>query len=289
MMPQRYVLEQKSKLVEEVAKLLREYDVVGVASLHKVGSSQIQELRKKLQGSVYMKVVKNTIFRRALEKCDKPGIKELEKYLTGSNVFLFTNLSPFKLQLLLEESKTKRKPKAGDIATDDIVVPAGNTGIPPGPIISELNAVGIPTRIEAGSVWVTRDTLVARKGEVISRELAYALSRLNIKAIDVGLSLRAAYVDGLVIPEEQLKVDLDQIRGDIQEAYRAALSLSVEIAYPTPENVMHIIQAAHRRAVSLAVNASIITPETLPLVLARVEAEAAALHETLSKKGYKQG
>ena len=285
-MPQQYVIEQKSRMVEEVAELLKKYDVVGIASLHKVGSSQIQELRKRLHGTALIKVIKNTIFKRALEKCGKPGIEKLAEYLKGSNIFLFSDVNPFKLQLILDQCKVKRKPKAGDIATDDIIVPAGNTGIPPGPVISELNAVGIPTRIEAGSVWVVRDTLVAKKGEVISRELALALARLNVKAITVGLSLKAAYVDGLVIPGELLSLDLDKLREDIAQAHRDALALSVEIAYPTPENIVQLIQLAHRRALGLSLEASIPTDESLPMLLARAEAQASALYSLLSSRGY---
>jgi ribosomal protein L10 len=45
-----------------------------------------------------MRVIKNTLMKRAIEKCeDKPKLKELEKYLTGSNIFLFTNANPYKL------------------------------------------------------------------------------------------------------------------------------------------------------------------------------------------------
>jgi large subunit ribosomal protein L10 len=85
---------------------------------------------------------------------------------------LFTDLNPFKLALLLERGKVKTTAKSGDIAAMDVVIPAGNTGQPPGPVISQLNAVGLPTRIESGSVWISKDTLVVRKGEVINERLA---------------------------------------------------------------------------------------------------------------------
>ena len=96
-------------------------------------------------------------------------------------------LNPFKLALLLERGKVKTTAKSGDIAAMDVVVPAGNTGQPPGPIISQLNGVGLPTRIESGSVWVSKDTLVVRRGEVINERLAGVLSKLGIKAVELGI------------------------------------------------------------------------------------------------------
>ncbi len=126
----------------------------------------------------------------------KEDLKKLEPFLEGSNVLLFTNLNPFKLALLLEKGKVKTTAKSGDIAAMDVVVPQGNTGQPPGPFISQLNGVGLPTRIESGSVWVAKDTLVVRKGEVINERLAGVLSKLGIKAVEAGLSMRAVYDEG---------------------------------------------------------------------------------------------
>jgi len=282
-MSQKYVLEKKAKIVEEMRDLLKKYPVVGVASLHKVSSPLLQELRRKLKGKVYMRVVKNTLMKRALNGCGKPGIEKLEEYLKGSNIFMFTNMNPFKLQLLLDKTKITVVPKPGDVATSDIVVPAGNTGLPPGPIISELNAVGIPTRIESGSVWVVRDTIVARKGETISRELALALSRLNVKALEVSLSLKAAYADGIVIPEKELKLDLDATKNEISQAYIEAFNLSVNAAYPTSENITQILCKAHIEAFNLAFNASIPTKETLSLLLAKAYAEMINLSMVIAK------
>jgi large subunit ribosomal protein L10 len=175
--------------------------------------------------------------KRAIENVkEKPELKKLEKYLSGSNVFLFTNMNPFKLALLLEKSKVRLIAKAGDVASFDVIVPAGNTGLPPGPIISQLNAVGLPTRIESGSVWIAKDTLVARKGEVISEKLASVLSKLGIKAVEAGLTLKAVYDDGLLIEERQLTLNIDETRKQLEAAQNEAFRLSINIAYPTKEN-----------------------------------------------------
>ena len=45
---QRLSLMRKMKEVEEVKGIIQRYRVIGVADLHKVRASQLQELRKKL-------------------------------------------------------------------------------------------------------------------------------------------------------------------------------------------------------------------------------------------------
>jgi len=266
--------KEKAKEVEEIKSLIQQYKAIGIASLQKVRAPQLQELRKKLNGRARLRVVKNTIMKRAIEECkDKPGLEEIGKDLSGSNVFLFTNLNPFRLALLLEKSKVKAAARAGDVAAHDVIVPAGNTGLPPGPIISQLAAVGLPTRIEAGSVWISRDTLVARKGETISARLATVLSKLGIDSVEIGLTLKTAYDDGLIITAEQLQLDLEGVQRSLEEAHAYAFNLSLNAAYPLPENIPLLLQKARREAYGLALSVGIASPDTIADLVRRAHME----------------
>lgn len=284
----RPVPEWKKKLVEEIKGYLRRYRYLLVADLYKVRAAQLQELRKMLRGRALIKVLKNTLVSRAVDdvKDDKPGLEDIKAYLHGQNIFIFTDENPFELARLVERFKVKVIPAPGDVATSDIVVPAGNTGMPPGPIISTLSALGIPTRIEAGSIWITKDAVVARKGDTISYELAYVLSKLGIKALELGITLKVAYMDGLIVPGEQLSLDIEGMKEAIAEAHIAAINLSLNASYPTKETSALLVQMAHTRALALALAAAIPTPETLNLLLARAEAEATALSKLLAEKGF---
>src|SRR4030066_1168751 len=198
-MPSQQVLEAKATEVDAIKDILKEYKLIGIASLKKVRASQLQELKKSMAGKVYLRVLKNTLIKIAIDEMNQEDLKKLEEYLEGSNVFLFTDLNPFKLALLLEHGKVKTTAKANDIAAMDVVIPASNTGQPPGPVISQLNAVGLPTRIESGSVWVSKDTLVVRQGEEINERLAGGLSKLGVKGVERGLAMQAVYDEGLII------------------------------------------------------------------------------------------
>lgn len=280
----KQIVMQKAAQVEEITKLLNEHKAVGIASLQKVRAAQLQEMKKKLKEVANIRVIKNTLMRRAVTECkDKPSLEKLEPLLSGSNIFLFTDLNPFRLSLLLEKGRVKTTAKAGDIAAMDVIVPSGNTGQPPGPVISQLNSVGLPTRIEAGSVWINKDTMVAKKGDVINARLASVLSKLGIKPVEVGLILKSVYENGLLIMADQLHIDLDSFRKNLIEASFDALNLSLNAGYTTSDNASLLLQTAHREAFNLALNAGIPTSETISDLLRKAHAEALNLNTKLPK------
>ncbi len=281
----RQVLTEKAEEVEELKDLMLRHKVVGAASLEKVRAAQLQELRRKLENSAHLRVVKNTIMKRAIAQCkQKPELKKFEKHLSGPNIFLFTDLNPFKLALLLQKSKVKTTARAGDIAANDVVVSAGNTGLPPGPIISQLSAAGLPTRIESGSVWITRDTVAVKKDEVIDARLAGVLSKLGVKSVEVGLTMKLAYDDGNIITGDRMQIDLEETRRNIEEAHGSALNLSLNAAYPTLENIAFLIQTVHHRARMLALNASISAPDTIVDLIRKAHANMLILNTKITKE-----
>jgi len=286
-MPSQQVLEEKSAEVEAIKDLLQEYKFIGVASLQKVRATQLQALKKNLTGKVYMRVLKNTLMKLAIDELGKAELQKLETYLEGSNVLLFTNLNPFKLALLLERGKVKTTAKSGDIAAMDVVIPAGNTGQPPGPIISQLNAVGLPTRIESGSVWVSKDTLVVRKGETINERLAGVLSKLGVKAVEAGLSMQAVLDEGMIILGDKLKLDIEGTRKILEQSNAEAFSLSLAIAYPTSENIVTLLQVAHQKAVALSLGAAVPTKETISDLIRKAQTEMLSVNNAVEKASNK--
>jgi len=287
-MPSKQVLEQKTKEVEEITNLLKRYKIIGIASLQKVRAPQLQEFKKNLADKVFMRVLKNTLMKLAIENCkERADLKKLEEHMKGPNVFMFTDLNPFKLALILERGKVKTTAKSGDTAAFDVVVPAGNTGQPPGPIISQLNAVGLPTRIESGSVWINKDTLVVKKGEAINERLASMLSKLGIKPVETGLTLTVVLDEGLIVTQNQLKLDLEGTEHDVENAYAESFALSLSISYPTKENMVALLQITHKEAYALSLGAAIPTKETIEDLIRKAHAEMLSLSSrvpTLERK-----
>ncbi|MDQ1280950.1 MAG: large subunit ribosomal protein [Thermoproteota archaeon] len=280
---ERKALARKATEVDDLVELINKYNVFGIASLYKVRSRQLQELSKKFRPDVCMKVSKSGLIKRALKKSDRSKIDALLNYLTGSSILIFTNLNPFKLTLLFDQSKIRMTAKAGDIAPDDILISAGNTGMPPGPAISELHEAGLRTRIDSGSVWVLQDTIVAKKGEAISAKVASVLSKLGVKPLEVGLRMLAAYDNELILTSDQLVLDLDGTRTQIDEAFWTAMNLAVNIMYPTTETIRIILQSAQYRAKNVAIMANYATPEVIGELIAKASTNMRSLATTIAK------
>jgi len=244
----------KEDLVSEIVQKLEKSPVLSVAGLEKVRSIQVHEIRRKLRGKIAMKVLKNTMMVKAAERVEgkRPGITEFAKRLSGPNLFMFTEMDPLQLAVVLQTSKVRVPAKAGDIATSDIVIPAGNTGLAPGPVISEFGEAKVPTKIEGGSIWVIRDTVVVEKGQAVTAKIAALLSRLSIKPIEAGLALKGAYDRGRLVWADALAIDLEAVRADLVAAAKNAMVLAVEAAYVTRDTLALILGKAYRQAIALA-------------------------------------
>ena len=272
----------KKAIFSDLSELLKEYSVVAVADLQKVRSSQIQEIRKKLRGKAELIVAKNTILRKAAEKAEKENVDKFAEEVTGSKVLIFTRMNPFELILFLHKNKVRVPVKGGDVASSEVMIPAGNTGLQPGPVISEFNEAKVPTRIEGGSIFVAKDTVVAEKGEVVSTKTASLLSKLGMKPMEAGLSLSYAYDNGMVLGPNELAFDLDRMKADFSSAARLALGVAVEANIMLPETAPIMISKAYRQAVAVSVEAGFLTKETAPLILQKAYANMTALSSAIS-------
>jgi len=276
----------KVDAVERVAKLAKQYPVLAIASLSKVRGTELMAVRKGLRGKAEVFVVKNTLATLGLKKAGIKNAEQLLSRLTGQNALIFSTDDPFKLFLTLDKSKVFLAARAGDVAPEDIMVPAGNTNLPAGPVLSEFREAGIQTKIESGSIYVNKDSVAVKKGAVVSPKLASLLSKLNIKPIKAGVTIALAYENGLIYAGDLVAIDLEKYRQSLMEAYSSSRGLAVIIGYVTKETAPEIIAKAYREAMSLAVEAGFMTPETAPRILAKAEAEASALMAKAREKGF---
>ena len=277
---------KKGETVERVTELAKKYPVIAVTTLSKVRSTQLMAVRKALRGHAEVYVVKNKLAILGLKNAGIKNADQLLSHLSGQNALIFSTYDPFKLFLTLDKSHVYLHARAGDKAPNDIIVPAGNTSLPAGPVLSEFREAGISTKIEGGSIWVNKDSVALKKGGEVTPKLASLLSKLNIKPIRAGLTIALAYEDGLIYSGDLVAIDLVKYRQSLVDAYTSAKGLSILIGYVTKETAPDIIAKAYREAVSVAVEAGFVTKETAPLILGKAEAEAAALTAEAKKKGF---
>jgi len=269
--------KRKTQMYQQLQELPKKYKVLALVRMEKVRASQILPLRKKLRKDVEFVSIKDKVAQKALENVDVPGIKDIVSKLTGQCLFMFTNMSPFKLNVLLAKNKIMLPARGGDIASIDVVVPAKNTGIAPGPMLTEFKNAKIPTKIDQGTIWITKDTIPAKKGEVISEQLAALLGKMDIKPVEAVVVLESALEEGLVYAKEDMVIDVEQFAQELVQAHQEAISLSIEIAYVTPENVEQILAKAAQSARNVSVESGFLTDETKEQVLQKGQGQAQAL------------
>jgi len=263
------VSEEKRAIVDDTVKLLDDYKLIGAADLTKVGSGMLQDMRKQLRGRVAIRGIKNTLMRIAMERASLEGTDDFLNEIKGQNIYIFSNGNPFELAMTLHRNKVRVFAKDGDTALEDLVIPSGNTGLSPGPIISKFGGLGIRTRIEAGNIWVVQDTEVAKAGDAISADLADLLTRLAIRASEMGLEIKAVYEGGIVIPREDLILDMDVYAERLARAYSGAFQVALKAAYVTPATIVPLLSMAAQNARNVALEAAYMTPETAPELIAR--------------------
>ena len=264
-------------MYQQLQELPKKYNVIALVRMEKVRSSQLLPLRKKFKGEVEILSIKDKVAQKALAGIKIPSIEKMLDKLVGQCVLMFTNMSPFKLNILLGKNKIMLPARGGDVASIDVVIKAGNTGITPGPILTDFKEAGIATKIDQGTIWITKDSTAAKKGGVISAKLATLLSKLDVKPVEAGISLDTAIADGILYAKDEMVIDVEKYRNAFAQAYQEALSLSIEIGYVTKENIIPLLSKASQGAKSLAIEAGYLTDETKEQVLQKAHAHARAL------------
>jgi large subunit ribosomal protein L10 len=277
------VSEEKQAIVDATVKLLDDYKLIGAADLTKVGSGMLQDMRKQLRSRITVRGIKNTLMRIAMEKAGLEGTDDFLSEIKGQNIYIFSNGNPFELAMTLHRNKVRVFAKEGDTALEDLVIPSGNTGLSPGPIISKFGGLGIRTRIEAGNIWVVQDTEVVKAGNTISADLADLLTRLGIRASEMGLEIKAVYEGGIVIPREDLILDMDVYAERLARAYSGAFQVALKAAYVTPVTIVPLLSMAAQNVRKVALEAAYMTPETAPEIIAKANAQAVNLAKAVGR------
>ena len=281
--PAKKVAKWKLEEVDELAKLIQDYPVVAVFKLVGLRANLLHEIRKILRDKAILRVAKKTLFCKAAEKAGKPELKQLLEDVKEPVGLIFSKIDAFKLKLILDKNRIPMHAKAGERADMDVIVPEMNTGLPPGPILGDFGKLKIPTKIEGGQIWIAKDTLVAKKGDVISPLLASLLARLDIKAVLKGVEIEKAYVDGVILTKEDLTIDLEKIKEDLRSAYTDAVNLATEIGYTVRETIIPLLVKAEAQARTLAIEAEIPTRDMIVDIILRAERMAAALKQAIKE------
>ncbi|MCU0861026.1 MAG: 50S ribosomal protein L10 [Methanomassiliicoccales archaeon] len=282
-----HVAAWKKQVVKELVDAMKSHHSVAVVDLHGIPSAQLQLMRQGMRPKAAIIMSRNTLLDIAVDEAakERPGLEKIKEYLGGQCAIVATDENPFRLFKRMESTKSAAPARPGDIAPEDIEVKAGDTPFKPGPIVGELQKVGIPAGIEGGKIVIKKDKVLVKQGDAISAELAAVLPKLEILPMTVGMDLRAVYEDGLIYKKEVLDVPADYYTGMLAMASRNAMALAVEVAYFAPETMSPLLAKAYRSAVAVSSEAAFPTKDTVQFLLAKAEASMLALAARVPELG----
>ena len=273
------VAEYKKKIVQDLVESARKHSIVGLVNLTDLPAPQLQSMRKEMKGRVEFFMTKKRLMNIAFDmlKEEKKGIENLKSHFEGMPALLLTNESPFRLSRLLQKSKTSAPAKPGQIAPQDIIIPKGPTPFAPGPIISELSSIGLKVGVESGKIAIKEDTVVAKKGEKIKQKTAEVLARLDVRPMQVGLGLVAAYENGVIYQRDVLEVDEKQFADKLSLAAQQAFNLAFNITYTIKDNISLLIAKAFRDAKAIGISQKIFDEGIIEELLGAAERQMSGL------------
>ncbi|MFX0013578.1 MAG: 50S ribosomal protein L10 [Candidatus Hermodarchaeota archaeon] len=280
---------RKKEQIDTIVDLIEQNSVIGLVNLSGISSKALQGIRSSMRSGEVLatiKVAKNTLKTLAMEKADKKGIKNLIPSIDGSCAMIFTNTNPFKLQKYLNQNQVPAPAKTGQTSPVDVFVSEGVTNLDPGPIISELGAIGLQTRIEKGKIRIVKTTKVLSVSDTVTEAHASVLARLGINPFKVGLKLSTILENGELIDGSILDTDEGQIITDLQQAYLNALFLAINpnVAYYSTSTTPFLLKTAISQVMALSVNCGYVTDLTIDLILTKSVKQAELLKEEVLKK-----
>jgi len=253
-MPSEKKLVKKGEYFKKLQNLLDEYPQIIIVECDNVSSNQMQQIRTSLRGKAVLLMGKKTMMRKAIREHVKqnPACEHLIPHLYGNIGFVFTNQDLSEIRNMVTSLKVGAPAKAGTVAPNDVVVPAGLTGLEPTQT-SFLQALNIGTKISKGQIEILAPVTLIHAGEKVGTSEATLLSKLNIRPFSYGLVPRVIFDHGLIYESKVLDMTLDDVASVISKGVSNIAALGLQIGYPTLASVPHSIMNGFKNLVSIAI------------------------------------
>lgn len=256
MIKKKAIPQWKIDEVNILVDLFKKYKSVAVIEVAKISDKQFQHIRKILRDKAELKMSKKNLQMRALEQyrmeSNKTGLDYFANMLPGQASLVFTDMNIFELKEVFYKNKWMVPAKPNEVTPVDIYVPAGDTGLPTGQVISELNVtLKLPTRVQNDTIWVREDTQTHSAGDVVGVKEAAVLKKLGVHPIESLLKIKFAWSDGKIISADVIYLDLEAFKREFASYYFTAQSLAVKLGIIDKETIKPLIQKAYREALAV--------------------------------------
>lgn len=272
--------EKKEKYEQKVYKLLDDHDKAFIVFADNVGSKQFMDIRAGLRPRSTVLMGKNTLMKKFISRyCqNNPGCpwEPLIGELVGNVGVVFTKEDMGAVKDKIGEYRVPAPARMGAVATVDVSLPAGPTGLDPSQT-SFFQALGISTKINKGMIEIVSAQQVCTKGERVGGSEATLLAKLNIKPFEYGLEVMKVLENGSVYDAAALEITDDHLEASVSAAISNVAATCLQIGYPTIASLPHSVINGYKNvlAISLATEYTFPRAEKIKEILENPEAFAA--------------
>jgi len=207
---------------------------------------------------------KKTIMRKVIRGLGAEGKQSIWEnilpHVKGNIAFIFCKSDLHEIKKVVDLNKVQSPARTGSYAPNDVVVPAGNTGMEPTKT-SFFQALSIPTKISKGQVEIISDVNLIKTGQRVGTSEAALLQMLNIKPFKYGLKLITVFEEGSLYDAKVLDITPDDIVNKFRAGVAKIASVSLATGIPTMASVPHSIVRGYKNVIGLGLVTNISFPK----------------------------
>jgi len=228
-------------------------------------------IRAKLRGiDAVMIMGKNTLMKAALNDANRkpekqdadyeersktyvqnPNIELILSQLKGNINIIFTNGDLTEVKAVLDSEVRPSPAKAGMIAPDDVVIPAGSTGLDPKQT-GFFQKLQITTKIVKAQIEIVAAKQVIFVGDKVDGTQALLLDKLKIYPFSYKMQITKILQAGQIFDSKVLSLTTDTILAKFKDCLKVQASLSLAAGFPTSASAPHSVLQAFKNMVAVS-------------------------------------
>jgi len=246
--------ESKQEYFDKLLALMEEYPTIFIVEVTNVASQQMHQIRLALRGKGVILMGKNTQVRRAIRSAvaENPQYERLLQQVKGNIGFVFTKGDMKEIRDIITANKVAAPARAGALSPNEVIIPAGNTGMEPGKT-SFFQALGIPTKIARGTIEIVAPHVVLTAGNRVGSSEAMLLNMLNISPFTYGMTVSQIFSQGNLFTPDVLDIGEDVLLERFMSGIKSIAALSLALNYPTIASITHSLVNSYKNLLAVSV------------------------------------
>jgi len=194
--------EKKQTKFNQVIDSLEKFTDIYVFDYSNCRSKHIQDARLKFREDSQFFMTKNKLIKAALLGVEDKfeNIEKIAEDLIGLRGMLYTNRPKVEVMAFFKNFRMKDFARTGSIAEESIQLQKGLLEDYPHSMLQRFQELNMPVELKNGKIYLTRDYVVCKEGDLLTPEQAKILKHLNymISTFELKLKSHWSRVNGAV-------------------------------------------------------------------------------------------